>query len=629
MASYNCYSKDDFANLVQRDPKDILNLMLEIAESSRQHPDTAYLVPFSSIPTEPPIVEMKDFGWLYAGDASCRTRYLPSFDVVTDRIERLMPFQDCLTWNGYVAAGSFAALACQPLDEIDVNRMLNKPGDVNFYPYCSRLDRGEMSVEEAAMLGYKQFLEDITEGIDRQYDDQMIWGAITKRNANCTTVVIEVSHQQPNYDDEITQYQMIHRAHTSATSVIVGFDQMACKAFYDGTMAYFTLDAALCLYFGINPVDWRRESPSHMRRVHKYHTYDYKPIFPGLSLDLVKQLSATPHIGYYLPGCLLVHRYNGSHQSPKSKELLSEIYISFESHDVDCYFRFLLNPNSVGVYDRDRAEFVRDNYLNLEQMPTIPFSAEAKESDYSSETTAYMAQCYHALSMTIREKYNLFSLYNDEAPHLIIDHGRGVNVRDTLMKTIVGSSSEFYFGTSRVRELQREMSSLVVMNHSRSIGVKMLSKQNLARLAQMQEELQAIFEARVKELEALVNPQVAKLQQGVKFITSNPGGQFTASFKPITRSRPEDYWGRHYVKTDSSRLRQLKMTLLCIRKFGSPILKQLDKHIMRLIFDQLDMAYFRHAASILPSFQTPINVVQHEVPRALPSGPLSIEEIFK
>jgi hypothetical protein len=138
--------------------------------------------------------------------------------------------------------------------------------------------------------------------------------------------------------------------------------------------------------------------------------------------------------------------------------------------------------------------------LNIKDVPAVPFSKEATESDYSGETTNSMAHAYHVLSMAIRDKFTLMSVYTEEAPNDIIDNANGIDVPSILKKLIVGRRSEFYFGTDRIYELQREMSQLVLTNHSRSIGVKLLNKKTLQQLTIMQEELKTIFDARVAEL---------------------------------------------------------------------------------------------------------------------------------
>lgn len=601
MTDYNLFNGWDFAALLKRKPSEILNLMLEIAESSRHNPDHAYLVPYTSIPIEPPTnVEMKDFGWLYAGEESCRTNPLPSTFVVEYRIAELMPF-DGLSWDGYVAAGSFAALVCQPNYD-QSSKMPDRPGDIDIYPYCSHQKRGEMSIDDAAMISYTRFLDEMTDVIQNEGDDnhKLFMDCITKRNGSCTTIFANTNVQHPRWECALSRYQIIHRAHTSATSVIVGFDQMACKAFYDGSMVYFTLDAAICLYFGINPVDWRRESPSHLRRTDKYQRYGYKPIFPGLSLDLANRLvNEQESSGYYLPGCMLMAR-TVRHKKSGKAYTTTEAYLSFEPPaGMDNYLAHRAGDQNLTEYRIESALKFKRNYLNLENMPAVPFPREAEESDYSEETTAYMAQCYHVLSLTIREKYNLFSLYNDDAPNLIITQGKGIDVRRVLQKTMATRCSEFYFGTNRVREIQERMERLLVNGHSGVVSFKLLSKDNMKELTDLQEELHELFETRVTELEGLIEPQVLKLQEGVKFITSNPGCQFTASFKPIVRQRPEDYWGILYTSVQPSRLRQLKLTLLCIRKFHSPVMRKLDKNVMRLIFRELDKAYFLQFAKEL------------------------------
>jgi hypothetical protein len=609
MSQYNEYPAQDFANLVQRDPRLLVDLMLEVAESSRQHPDTAYVVPFTSIFPVAPIAKPAEFGWLFAGENDSRVHVLPTFATVQARINNLMPFAEDLSWNGYVTAGSFAALVCQPIDQEHMN---HAPSDVDFYPYCSPQDRGSFSTIESAMTGYRQFLDDMTTAIEIRAE---FLDSITKRNTNCTTIVTEINRHGPHKPSILTDYQIIHRAHTSPTSVVVGFDQMACKAFYDGEMVYFTLDAALCLYFGINPVDWRRESPSHLRRTHKYQQYGYTPIFPGLKQDLLSNSNR-----YYLPGCLLglQHHFRNTAESKhkKTQEVYTTTEMFFEDSALKLYCKAKID-GAAGLpqYQLDEITNITFHCLNIKDVPAVPFSKEATESDYSGETTNSMAHAYHVLSMAIRDKFTLMSVYTEEAPNDIIDNANGIDVPSILKKLIVGRRSEFYFGTDRIYELQREMSQLVLTNHSRSIGVKLLNKKTLQQLTIMQEELKTIFDARVAELEALIKPQIAKLQAGVTFITSNPGAQFTASFKPIIRARPEDYWGCLYTPSKPSRLRQIKLTLLCIRKYHRTTLSLLDRNIIKMLFGYIDMAYFR-CEIVEPYITARIPVVQHEVPAA-------------
>ena len=98
---------------------------------------------------------------------------------------------------------------------------------------------------------------------------------LTVRNVHCTSIFIE----------DVSKIQIIHRAYKTPSEVVTGFDLMCCKAFFDGEDVYLTVDAAICIYFGINPVDWRRESPSHMQRILKYYSkYDLVSYFSWLDI---------------------------------------------------------------------------------------------------------------------------------------------------------------------------------------------------------------------------------------------------------------------------------------------------------------------------------------------------------
>tara|TARA_R110002072_G_scaffold45565_5_gene126833 strand:- start:12481 stop:14487 length:2007 start_codon:yes stop_codon:yes gene_type:complete len=84
----------------------------------------------------------------------------------------------------------------------------------------------------------------------------------------------------PLHSAKNIQIQLIHRAYKSPEQVVVGFDQAPSKVFYDGEDYYMTLDAALCFYFSVNPIDWRCMSPTHISRAIKYTIKGFNSITP-------------------------------------------------------------------------------------------------------------------------------------------------------------------------------------------------------------------------------------------------------------------------------------------------------------------------------------------------------------
>jgi hypothetical protein len=565
MGDYNLLSAETFAALTQRDPKEILQLMLEISENSRFYPDRALLVPFTSIPVEPPSKDLRvaDFGWLFAGHGNCRLQPLPTMDAVAKRIKRMLPIADTLSWKGYAAAGSFAALLCQPITSTnDPAYTASYPGDIDFYPYCSIKDRSELSMEEAAMLSYVNFLDEMGTVAKSKYLTNtnvlkpFCKSVTTKRSLNCTTITFEREYSYDGYI-YINKYQFIHRAQTSPVSAVVGFDLSSSKAFYDGKMVYFTLDAALCLYFGINPVDWRRESPSHMHRIEKYHRYNYTPIFVGLSSDLADELDA--YTGYYLRGCQLKQH---SHQ----------IVIMFHGEELEDLVRIRGEIKLQPDFNNGSRNYGYYRCLNLEDVPDVPFSRHFMESDYGGYDNEDHSNDPQLLSMAIHKKYNLLYVYCDGDPINIISNVKDWSIRDALLKVIAGDSGPFFAGTNRIIQIDKEIKTYVIRQH----GVPALKA-----------ERQRIIDDRSQELETRIEPHLAALRTGVKFEVSKVGSQFSCSFKSIIRANPREYWGSRYSEIPVSRLWKVKLTLLCIRRYHNFALRQLDKHVMAIIFFHL------------------------------------------
>jgi hypothetical protein len=93
-------------------------------------------------------------------------------------------------------------------------------------------------------------------------------------------------------------------------------------------------------------------------------------------------------------------------------------------------------------------------------------------------------------------------------------------------------------------------------------------------------------------LEAMVTSQHRKLATEITFKISNPGAQFTSSFRPIRREKPEDYWGPAYKPFDYTKFQRIKFTILCIRRFSSHLIKSFDISLIKLLFKYLYIAHF-------------------------------------
>lgn len=574
MAYHNVMKADDFNNLIQKDPQFLIQYMLEIAQASRECPDSALIIPYTSILSSPPAnVYIRNFGHLFCTDvadgALCRQDPLPAWSVVLERIQTWAPEMNELSFEGYVCAGSYPVLACQ------WGKGKKWPGDADFYPFYDSSNLIGGDVHNSVLPSYKRFLKDFE---NYMTNDDTVTVSV-RRNENCTTICKEDGWSSSN----VRQLQMVHRAHTSPRSVVVGFDQMACKAFFDGEMIYFTIDAALCLFFGINPVDWRRESPNHLHRTAKYAHYGYVPIFPGLSFSLGMELRVSCekgidntssyddredyYYGYSLPGetILKAEKVHSKKTKGEGKDLWSK-----EHH-----FRLKL--------------FWEGNNNN-----------EIKNDYDSDDTTDILMIWYHAVSKLIVQKPITFTVFSNK-PTEILSNPSLPNIRTVIEKVAGGPKTNFYFGNNRTREISLKLSKMSVRKSNwtgfSGRSVKCLSSSKLEAFTTLQKEYRQLVEDRIVELERMVTSEHKKLLEGVTFKISNPGAQFTSSFKPINRVKPRDYWGPAYVPFDHTQFQRMKFTLLLIRRFTDHPIRILDLSAMKLLFRHLYVAHFTHWAA--------------------------------
>jgi len=592
MKNYNIMPKETFEALTQKDPKFILKYMMEFAEASRHNPDLTLVVPFSSIPKDPILttdVAVKDFGWLFVGEGKCRFAPLPDDKVMLKKMKMYLQQSD-FSFDGYVAAGSSVVLACGS-KQLDFGSP--SPHDIDMFPFYDPTQVREVTIQDQIMDVYRRFLgemDEICEKLkgegeeeeDEDYKKKMT--SITRRTEYCTTIWSPAWAGGSTIIDEI---QMIHRAYSSAVATVVGFDQMACKAFFDGEMAYFTIDAALCLYFGINPIDWRRESPNHLRRAQKYYEYGFAPIFPGLPFSLGGELMSGQHsnlIGksikcYLLPSCFLMakidhYRKNGDDEKPHL------IFI------FDRSWNETLEPTNEGDHEPvKRLEYRRDG---LE-------GGGEKESDYDMEGPYVhedMAYAYRGLSMLIKDKPDfvpVFSLMSND----IIDKCNIIPIRHILEKVYPGEYSKFYFGNNDVYNTYLNLVRLKLKNHGRgNVSFKILKGKDKKQSEELERQLEELINNRSLELEEKANKHLATMKGQVRFITNNPGAQFTSSFHPITRRNAREYWGRNYQHYNCSDFIKAKFTILLMKRFRDCVWKRVDNNVIKIIFRYLYSYHF-------------------------------------
>jgi len=596
MSKYNIMPKEVFESLTKKDPKFILKYMMEFAEASRQNPDITLVVPFSSIPKRPVLQEnvaIKDFGWLFAGEGRCRDTFLPADDVMLKNMKRFLQDYD-FSFDGYVAAGSSVILACLGLGSTSMARSPT-PHDIDMFPFydptlVSQIPQDQVMEIYTRFIGEmnelcETSLEDRDRGEDENDACKFHGITITRRTEYCTTIYCA------NFG--ISEIQIIHRAYSSPVATVVGFDQPACKAFFDGEMAYFTIDAALCLYFGINPIDWRRESPTHLRRADKYMTYGFSPIFPGLPFlvgeKIMQKDSEKDNTlrSYRLPGCELMPR-SQHRSSKKKKDCPPPIPLVFSFRDN------WENPVSVNEKDHEKPE-------NQQQYRGERGGGGDNESDYDMEGPYVhdnMAYFYRGLSMLVKEKRDFIPVFS-KMPLGIISECSVIPIKMILDKVYSGHYSRFYLGSVEVFDTYFALTKLKLKaNSSRNyVSFKILRGKDKKKALELEDKIEELVEKRCEELEKKANEHLNTMKGQVRFITTNPGSQFTSSFHPIIRRNAREYWGSMCKRFDCYDFNKIKLTVLCMKKFRKCVWSKMDNNVIKIIFNHLYSSHFLFLAT--------------------------------
>jgi hypothetical protein len=329
-----------------------------------------------------------------------------------------------------------------------------------------------------------------------------------------------------------------------------------CKAFYDGHHIYFTLDAALSLYFGINPIDWRRESPSFIRRIMKYDKYGFVPIFPGLPIDIgVKQYRAN--------GVMEIYR-----QHEPTRKTIGPPKYYYTLHSI-----IFVEEN----LDQDQDQHTENDYDSL-------ISNEFGD-------TSMHAIMYKSLSLIIKDKIQYVPVYTTGVPISIIDDFEVVNIEQVLLKLITSTSSrisEFYFGDRRALNIVQRLG--FYTSYSNGSKLKLLTDADLDTIRALNHELIDIHKTRTLELA----PKIELVKENLKeitFVTSNPGAQFSAAFNPIIRKHPREFYGPDYQDFNMGIGSTGKLFILHLRMQRTSLFAMLSLDVIRLIFRFADQIY--------------------------------------
>lgn len=335
-------------------------------------------------------------------------------------------------------------------------------------------------------------------------------------------------------------YQFIHRIYPDISSILGGFDISASMVAFDGQEIYATPLGTWSLLNGSIIIDTKRRSTSYETRLRKYHRYAFKLIFPGLTSQIIQDLLINPrknNFGELMNKITqLIHDYGYEIDEDRDYKIASSIREP-ENHLVNKSYEiqkkanilpslFLRNGNQLSTQSYNR-EIIEDRFIN-------------KASDYSDNHM--WSPCFPHANATRLRLDNLNSVVS------ILHLGTNdVNIVNKLLaydinhpNIEVNDNSITYF-TERVDKVREYINDDCYCSLLKCFGKLTPEVFEIIDTPQYYDYRDLMIEKMISNAKICED----KLR-GIKWITTNPGRQWTSSINPVFAD-PREWYGKHYV----------------------------------------------------------------------------------
>lgn len=392
-----------------------------------------------------------------------------------------------------------------------------------------------------------------------------------QRNEFVTTLTVyKLGHGYKEYTTYV--YQLIHRIYPDISSIIGGFDLSSCAVAYDGQEIYSTPLGTWSLKNKAIIVDLSRRSTSYEHRLCKYFKYEFTIIFPGLTKNIIdehiigpcdkaaellqKMKALANEYGYNIHNDALLRKRELIGDKLRSQQLKKNILPLLHINDGrnNCDRYEILYGDDYRDYDKcdnDDKIFVRIGIPSYNKNE-IEQRYLNKISDYSYDSDHGKSSDYTALCNSTRLRLDcLDSIVS------FIEINSDQNIRDKLIDDAINPNIGFTDNMidryiKRVDEIRkpfgderadRYWNKCTDFRRLSTCFGKLTPLATKARYNDVEyNEYRDIMIAKMKK-NAIICEEKLK---NIKFITKNPGRQWTSSINPIIAD-PRDWYGKYYI----------------------------------------------------------------------------------
>ena len=389
--------------------------------------------------------------------------------------------------------------------------------------------------------------------------DNNILNYYINRNEYVTTLYVTESN---GYNDikyhDIYEYQFIHRIYPNLSSIIGGFDISICMVAYDGNDIYGTPLGTWSIKNSSIIIDTKRRSTSFEYRLRKYQNYGFRLLFPGLSLIIINKFVDNEKRNYddminKINEIINHHGYGTDGKFSnlyKSNILITEFQLE---ENLLPYFKLYNDSKTYDSYHRRPFETTGTIIINEPDiyLKTKIFDHEKIEDRFIQKMSDYDCPYTHPMCLP-RINSQQLRLDKLNLVYSIIEISSNDNLHNSLLDDIDNPNLMFDDKTiehykARVEKI-RELS-ILTDPHKINNNFYKLSKLfgKLTPEVMKIQQTDEYYKYRDIVIDKMkINAEVCKEKLiGIKWITQNPGRQWTSSINPIIAD-PREWYGKHY-----------------------------------------------------------------------------------
>lgn len=436
---------------------------------------------------------------------------------------------------------------------------------------------------------------------------------VIERNEYVTTINIIEHYSGVDWkDNHITHkyvYQFIHRIYPDISSIIGGFDLSACMLAYDGNELYATPLGAWSIKNKCIIVDMTRRSTSYEYRLSKYLRRGFTILFPGLlQYTIQKHLTSKILESDEYKKTKFIHMTN-SYANELGLNIMDPRTIIYSYHpnnnkrhrmmnegehdyDFPKYYEIQKDNNILpylGIAPQDLEEFEKHRCYNFEYCISGNITGKYKRDIVDMNLIDKVSDYSHYNGNTNKDNFAKINFAKLRVNKLTaVTSIYKVNINDKLEnidKLDLGINDDIIsnFRAKALEYINNIGEDPIKMYHQEyALCVKYFGEYTNIVLKNMEDAnhyLDIIIDRIYKNMEICEQ----NLKE-IKWITKNPGTQWTSSINPVFED-PRKWYGKHYtpVLTGIPEDIETCMRLARLRSIWFVLPDDIFKYILQLI----------------------------------------------